>query len=281
MATARKTGNFQSEVDNLVSVNDVDKYDDVAYGEWNQKYETSRILRSFRIFRWLHLITAVIISAFSLADIMHTVNEFKLSHVHGILGLGIVKLFFSIGELQMKATEFDEVIESEGIDIGAKLGMPSSPLISPSIQHTSSMSSAQTSSSSSGSNASNGIMLGRKITMTACFFALIACACEMVRNIEFGGHYGAALLCASELVNQFYRIHVNHEIYYRRIVTMVVACPAALFAAKEIIKDTLYTHHKGANHAVAVLATAQFVENFYRVMFPLGAAHFVPKTMLV
>ena len=113
------------------------------------------------------------------------------------------------------------------------------------------------------------------------------------------------MLAASELVNQWFRLFPGPAAgsggggggsrdkgapgggvvgmaeaywYERRLVTMAVALPAALFAGEEVLHDL----RPGAHHAVAILAAAQFLENAYRAI-SVGAlgGRPAPKAMIV
>lgn len=110
--------------------------------------------------------------------------------------------------------------------------------------------------------------------LAACAFALLACASEVIRDLKPGGHHGAALLAASELIDHYYRLRPSTRAgrQSRRLVTLAISVPAALFAVTEMVEDALYK--PGAHHAVALLAAAQFVENSYRVLASsLGMSH--------
>lgn len=170
------------------------------------------------LIRWMPLVTALTISAFSLNEIWETVRappgtKKRIGHAHGMLGIGIVKLIVWLEEESWFA-------------------------------------------------------------LAACCFALIACASEVVRDLKPGGHHGAALLATSELIDHYYRLRPSTTAgrQSRRLVTLAISVPAALFAVAEMVEDALAK--PGAHHAVALLAAAQFAENSYRVLASsLGMSH--------
>jgi hypothetical protein len=262
-------------------------------------------LGSQRWFRLLPVATAVTISAFALVEIYDTFFDFRLGRAHGLLSVGAVKLATAVGELQAEAAiVLDEdgslgraVIEVKnnassevalrrsvsGVTDSAATsvslaGPPQPPPQSPPRQSFSPR--AQTKAAKA-----RALLVGRRTTMVACAFALVACIVEIVRDLEAPGRgrHGAALLTLSELVNHWCRLFPATEIgnggnnsghlfatalQRRRVATMGVAVPAALYAAEEVLAADW--RHLGAYHAAAVLAAAQFTENFYRACLAIG-----------
>ena len=109
----------------------------------------------------------------------------------------------------------DEVIEHEGHEIGAKRRVL---------------------------RQFRAALVGRRVSIVACLFALFACLVEISRDLRPGGHHGAALLVGSELVNQYHRLRPAEKgevrrLRRRRFTLMAIAVPAALFAAWELVND--------------------------------------------
>ena len=208
--------------------------------------------------RWLSflpLITAVTISFFAMAEIQKRFFEHRLSHAHGLLSMGIVKIAYSLGELQGKVREVEDVmIELDYGDFVLQFPRSPSPLQS---EHN----------------------FRSKLTMVVCIFALFACTLEILRDLRPSGHHGTAVLAASELVNQFFRLRrtSRNQILLRRFIIMFVAIPAAACAGRDLIDDL----KPGAHHAVAVLAVAQFVENFHRAAVAFVVTSPVSRAIVV
>ena len=177
-------------------------------------------LADSRYFRLIPLLTATCISGFAVHEIIETLHEYQIGHAHGIASLGVVKVLYALGELQEQVSEADEVLEHEGLELGHKRRIVAK---------------------------FRSALVGRKVSMVACIFALFACGVEIFRDLRPGGHHGAALLVGSELVNQFYRLRPAdmHHVQRRRIATMAIAIPAALFAASELVNDLKPGAHHG------------------------------------
>jgi hypothetical protein len=272
-------------------------------------------LGSQRWFRLLPVATAVTISAFALVEIYDTFFDFRLGRAHGLLSVGAVKLATAVGELQAEAAiVLDEdgslgraVIEIKnnassevalrrsvsGVTGSAATLVDSGGPPQPQSPPRQSLSPrAQTKAAKA-----RALLVGRRTTMVACAFALVACIVEIVRDLEAPGRgrHGAALLTLSELVNHWCRLFPATEtgnggnnsghlfataLQRRRVATMGVAVPAALYAAEEVLAADW--RHLGAHHAAAVLATAQFTENFYRACLAIGVPRIaVPHAQIV
>ena len=105
---------------------------------------------------------------------------------------------------------------------------------------------------------------GRRTVIVACLLALFASSYEIFYDLKPGGHHGAALLAASELVHAWYRLRTCKKgdgKTHRRIVIGAVSVPAAFFAMSEVLEDV---HGHGAHHGVAFMAMAELVENLLR-----------------
>lgn len=260
-------------------------------------------LGSQRWFRLLPVATAVTISVFALFEIYETFFDFRLGRAHGLLSVGAVKLATAVGDLQAEAAivldeddslgrvivEVNKNASSEGAlrrsvsgiaGSAATLLSSNGPPQSPpqSLPRQSSSPRAQTRAAKA-----RALLVGRRTTMVACAFALVACIVEIVRDLEAPGRgrHGAALLTLSELVNHWCRLfpaqagdtgdhghHLAAALQRRRVATMGVAVPAALYAAEEVLAADW--RHLGAHHAAAALAAAQFTENFYRACLAIG-----------
>ena len=220
-----------------------------------------------QVLRLLPLLTALTISAFALAEIWETVEDLELGRAHGLLSMGVVKLAYAFGELQDKASEIDQTLtaskrdSSDGSNDGGYGGDRSKPGVA---------AAATTSSGAAEGGGESGViedheraaatlpmstcrpappkelrttpakgvaarllavLVGRRVTIAACVFALGACVVEIARDLEeaageetrgvageetravngggggftSSGH-GAALLAASELVYQWHRL---------------------------------------------------------------------------
>jgi len=232
----------------------------------------ARIVTINRWFYLLPVLTASIISVFCLAELWETIvaeeTERRLRRSHGLFGLAVVRLFHTIGELQYTASELDAIspLSSSESSISAK------PLSYSIIK----------------------FVVSKKVTTIACVFALVSCVADIVQDLTPSGHHGGALVAASELLNQLFRLNpaksaalsdkgataeqanemraaaerYGKRLQIRRFVTMAVALPAAMCACREVVQDVL--RPPGAHHAVALLAAAQFTENAYRALYSLG-----------
>lgn len=137
--------------------------------------------------------------------------RFKLGHAHGIFSIGVLKLGYAFGEFQEQASEIAEVAEHEKVDFAEKGVLK---LISQ-------------------------ILVGKFVTVTACVVALLACTLEIIRDLRPSGHHGAALLAGSELLNQWYRLRPTSktDAQRRRLLMVIIAIPAAVFALFEVYED--------------------------------------------
>jgi len=279
-------------------------------GPFNKKDGTLRrfayALGSQRWFRLVPVVAAITISVFALFEIYDTFFDFRLGRAHGLLSVGAVKLATAISELQAEAAivldEEDSSVQvnddvstnptSEGalrrsgssINGGAASSMvPTSPSTEQSPQQLQRRQSYHSRDRTRGGKV-RALLVGRRTTMVACAFALVACIVEIMRDFEAPGRgrHGAALLTLSELVNHWCRLfpaqigeigdlsgsRVALALLRRRIASMCAAVPAALYAGEEVLAADW--RHPGAHHAAAVLAVAQFTENLYRACLAVG-----------
>ena len=276
-------------------------------------------LGSQRWFRLVPVVTAVVISVFALFEIYDTFFDFRLGQAHGLLSVGAVKLATAISELQAEAaivlddeedslTHANADINSNPTSEGALRRSGSSinggaanllPPTSPSTEQSSHQLQRRQSYLSrdpTRGTKMRAFLVGRRTTMVACAFALVACVVEVVRDLKAPGRgrHGAALLTLSELVNHWCRLfpaqvgeigdlsgsRVALALLRRRVASMCAAVPAALYAGEEVLAADW--RHPGAHHAAAVLAVAQFSENLYRACLAVGVPRVAaPRVQIV